>query len=193
MYKIGLSTCGREVTEELCQGYKNAGIEVLEVCYGTDLLERADLRDARKLADKYELGLWSFHLPFYPYETCEISQWEHREKVIANLTELIKKAASVGIDKFVIHPSGEPIRENRAERMKCAKDSLARLAEIAKSVSCVDKIELLPFRKICHTKYEELGREFPFGATQEPDDALIDSLAKELSQYLPDSVTVGRH
>lgn len=74
-----------------------------------------------------------------------------------------------------------------------ADGEMKRLAEIAKSVSCVDKIELLPFRKICHTKYEELGREFPFGATQEPDDALIDSLAKELSQYLPDSVTVGRH
>ncbi len=39
MYKIGLSTCGKRVTAELCDGYREAGIEVLEVCYGTQLLE----------------------------------------------------------------------------------------------------------------------------------------------------------
>lgn len=144
MYKIGLSTCGREVTEEMCQGYKNAGIEVMEVSYGSELLKRIDLRETKRLADKYGINLWSFHLPFDPYDTCEISRRENQEVVVANLTELIKRAASIGIDKYVIHPSGEAIRENREERMKCAKDSLARLAEFAKAEGGILAVEDLP-------------------------------------------------
>lgn len=33
---------------------------------------------------------------------------------------------------------------------------------------CVDKIELLPFKKICQTKYDAMGIEFPFKNVPEP-------------------------
>ena len=39
---------------------------------------------------------------------------------------------------------------------------------IAKSHPTVDKVELLPFRKICQTKYDDLGLEFRFGNLPEP-------------------------
>lgn len=48
------------------------------------------------------------------------------------------------------------------------KDNILCLKEIAQAHACVDKIELLPFRKICQVKYDKLGIEFPFGDLPEP-------------------------
>ena len=42
------------------------------------------------------------------------------------------------------------------------EDSVIRLCEIAKKYSCVEKIELLPFRKLCLEKYDAAGIEFGF-------------------------------
>ena len=43
------------------------------------------------------------------------------------------------------------------------EENIRALKEIAKAHPCVDKIELLPFRKICQTKYDAMKIEFPFG------------------------------
>lgn len=45
------------------------------------------------------------------------------------------------------------------------------LRRIAESHPNVDKIELLPFRKICQVKYDSLGIEFPFAHIPEPTKA----------------------
>ena len=42
------------------------------------------------------------------------------------------------------------------------EENIKRLSDIAKSHSCVEKVELLPFRKICKSKYDNMGIEFPF-------------------------------
>ncbi len=47
-------------------------------------------------------------------------------------------------------------------------ENIARLKGIVKSRPCVDKVELLPFRKICQVKYDELKIKFPFGDKSEP-------------------------
>ena len=41
---------------------------------------------------------------------------------------------------------------------------------------CVQKIELLPFKKICQTKYDNLGQDFPFKDFETPSQALIKEL-----------------
>ncbi len=46
--------------------------------------------------------------------------------------------------------------------------SVRALADIAKKHECVDKVELLPFRKMCRVKYEKMGIEFPFEKYPEP-------------------------
>ena len=51
--------------------------------------------------------------------------------------------------------------------------SLRRLAE---THSCVDKVELLPFRKICQVKYDGMGITFPFGHLPEPSREVMDGL-----------------
>ena len=48
------------------------------------------------------------------------------------------------------------------------EDNIKRLKTIAESFSCVCKVELLPFRKMCGVKYENMGIVFPFSHIPEP-------------------------
>ena len=57
-------------------------------------------------------------------------------------------------------------------------ENAKRLKQIADGYSCVDKIELLPFRKICQTKYDNMGLEFRFGNLPEPTKDKMQELNK---------------
>lgn len=57
-----------------------------------------------------------------------------------------------------------------------SKENILKLKAIAKSHPCVDKIELLPFRKICQTKYDNMGIKFPFGDLPTPTPAQMAEL-----------------
>ena len=48
------------------------------------------------------------------------------------------------------------------------EEQVAVLGRIAATHPNVDKVELLPFRKICQVKYDSLGMEFPFAHIPEP-------------------------
>lgn len=54
--------------------------------------------------------------------------------------------------------------------------NILALKKIVSSHSCVDKVELLPFRKICQTKYDNMKIPFPFGH--------IPEATKEKTEYL---------
>lgn len=56
------------------------------------------------------------------------------------------------------------------------EENILRLREIARSHPCVDKVELLPFRKICQMKYDNMGIPFPFGGIPEPAKELMEKL-----------------
>lgn len=60
-------------------------------------------------------------------------------------------------------------------------ESVLYLKKLAETHPCVDKIELLPFRKICQTKYDMLGLSFPFRDVSEPGKALMDALNQLLA------------
>ncbi len=63
-------------------------------------------------------------------------------------------------------------------------DNILRLKAIADEHKCVDKIELLPFRKICTVKYDELKIDFPFECIDEPSEATMDNLKNYVAEYL---------
>ena len=56
------------------------------------------------------------------------------------------------------------------------EESVSRLTTLAKEHRCVDKIELLPFRKLCQVKYDKMGISFPFAHLPEPSTAVMDKL-----------------
>ncbi len=49
------------------------------------------------------------------------------------------------------------------------EENVRALKEVAAQHACVDKVELLPFRKLCQTKYDTLGIPFPLAHLPEPD------------------------
>ncbi len=57
--------------------------------------------------------------------------------------------------------------------------NILKLKSIVNAHSCVDKVELLPFRKICQVKYDKLRLDFPFKDIPEPTKDKI----TELSNY----------
>ena len=142
--ELGLSTPGF-ITEELFSDMKNAGIKHMEVSLSKEKTENLDYEQVKAWAEKYGINLWSFHLPFMPFKDIDISHPELAEKTVEYLKAIIEKAAKIGIDKFVIHASGEPINEeDRQVRMKTAKNSLWVLAEYADSFGATIFVENLP-------------------------------------------------
>ncbi len=52
-------------------------------------------------------------------------------------------------------------------------ENILELKNIKNKYRCVDKVELLPFRKICTVKYENMGKEFPLSHIPEPTNESI--------------------
>ncbi len=144
MYKIGLSACGKVMDDKLFQAYRDAGIDAMEVCLSDEKeYPFIDYGALYRYAKEYGVELWSYHLPFSG--EIRIDDRKFAKETVAYWQELIKKAADIGIPRFVVHPSSEPIsEENRKAHIECAKESLFRLAECAKVSGGVIAVEDLP-------------------------------------------------
>ncbi len=143
-YAVGLSTPGF-VNEQLFADMARAGINHIEISVDKKKSEELDYTRLKEWSEKYGICLWSFHLPFWPFDQIDISKKELAEESVNYLSEYIRKASEIGIDKFIIHASGEPIAESdRKNRMECAKKSLARLCEVAAEYGSVICVEDLP-------------------------------------------------
>lgn len=141
MYKVGISTNGREFTEKEFDELQKNGISDIEFSM------TQDYDNVKKLSEKFGINIWSQHLPFGPFEELEISSFDKdlRKSTIEKFSEMIKKGANIGIDKFVVHPSGEPIEENdREERLKYSRESLSVLADVCEKCGGVICVEDLP-------------------------------------------------
>lgn len=60
------------------------------------------------------------------------------------------------------------------------RDSILKIVSLAKSFKNLEKIELLPFKKICMSKYEQMGIEFAF----KDFEACTEEKIKELEQLV---------
>lgn len=60
------------------------------------------------------------------------------------------------------------------------KESIERLKNVTRVHPCIDKIELLPFRKVCSVKYDKLGIDFPFSNLPTPSAEEMKKLEKLL-------------
>lgn len=50
-------------------------------------------------------------------------------------------------------------------------EDIEKLKALVSPFGCIEKIELLPFRKLCATKYERLGIPFPLAQTPEAEES----------------------
>ena len=148
--QIGLSLNGinaKTIDTDNLKKMKAAGIDAVEISLGRDLSLALDYAELKKSADEAGIKLWSFHLPFMPFAEIDVSSTDEtvRTYSISMLSEMIKKAADIGIKLFVIHPSGEPIEDSvREARMAAAKKSLAELSALASGLGTTLCVENLP-------------------------------------------------
>ncbi len=60
------------------------------------------------------------------------------------------------------------------------EENILNLKKIANAYKCVKKVELLPFKKICQVKYDNMGIEFPFAKINEPTNEKMTQLTSLL-------------
>lgn len=142
---IGLSTCGKAINDDLFKQYADNSISHMEITVSSDEYKKLDYCLIRQLAEKHNITLWSFHLPFSPFTEIDLSSKRLKNKTIRYYEELIKYASDIGIRNFIVHPSAEPILPRyRRNRMEHSKDSLFRLACIAENYGSTILVEDLP-------------------------------------------------
>ncbi len=102
-----------------------------------------------------------------------------------NTEELYKKYVGCALNKpleflSILKDKKIPtvIRQVIIPTLNDNEESMKFLKSLKENNSCVQKIELLPFKKICQTKYDNLGLEFPFKDFDTPSKELIKELEK---------------
>ena len=88
----------------------------------------------------------------------------HMSRVIDFLGRLQEKSIPVTVRQVIIPTVND------------TGDNVEKLKKTTEKFSVVDKIELLPFRKICSPKYDNMGILFPFGNLPECSPDTIDRL-----------------
>ncbi len=83
--------------------------------------------------------------------------------------ELYRRHVGCSLDaplKFLKHLDEKGIkttvRQVTIPTLNDDEESIRALKELTRGYTCVDKIELLPFKKICKVKYDNMGIPFPF-------------------------------
>ena len=61
------------------------------------------------------------------------------------------------------------------------EENIEKLNSIVLEYTCIDKVELLPFKKICQTKYDSMNIPFPFANMDTPTKETMDKLNNLLS------------
>lgn len=143
--EIGLSTCGKNIDENLFKKYSDNHITNMEISVSSDEYQHLDYKSIKDFADRYGITLWSYHLPFSPFSQIDISSNRLKNATIRYYEDLMKKAREIGIKNFVVHPSAEPILPRfRKNRMEHSKESLFKLAEIGEKLDSTILVEDLP-------------------------------------------------
>lgn len=157
----GEPTAQADFVRELFALCKNAGIHTAldtSGCMWNDMVER--------LLEVTDLCLLDYKMcndaDYEKYTRCKKPSVDHF------LNELQER----NIDTW--------LRQVIVKGINDSEESVKALYEVADAHSCVKKVELLKFRKLCAPKYENLGIEFPFGDKPDTTDADIREITKNI-------------
>ena len=147
-WKLGMSSCstGRP-DKETFDGYAKGGIDCMEVSFGYKYHNEVNWDEVLRLSKDSGVKLWSFHIPFYPFEEVDITSADKavRKATVDMCEKYFNICEKLGIRVAVIHPSAEPNEDSRrAELLKTGADTLANLAEIAEKYGVTVAAEDLP-------------------------------------------------
>ena len=138
-----------EFVTELFKRLKTAGIHTALDTSGCVWNE-----DVEKLLDYTDLVLLDYKYAnaedYIKYTKCEQGRADRF------LQELEKRRIKTWLRRVIIPELNDD------------EQSAVQLREIAQKYKCVEKTELLPFRKLCIEKYKEMNIPFPLADTPEP-------------------------
>lgn len=142
---------------ETLKRMKDCGIDAVELSVGWQDCDGIDWEGFRKNADAAGMLIASYHLPFSGEINIADPDEERRAGAVKYQQGQMRKAAAAGIDRFIIHPSAEPIPDGeRHVWMAAAKKSLRELAQTAAELGGVLCVEDLPRTCLGHTAEEML-------------------------------------
>ncbi|MBO7405352.1 MAG: sugar phosphate isomerase/epimerase [Clostridia bacterium] len=164
-WPLALSVGPAAMNGETFDALAEAGIRELELSSGAidpfyavlDFPHKAKAIAAE--AKAHGVTISSVHLPFVPFGRIDPASPDPAVKkdILAVQTELMNAAGDAGIGKAIIHPSGEPYREEeRTERINCAVDVIGTLTERATAAGVTLCLENLPRTCLCRTSDEML-------------------------------------
>lgn len=154
-WKTAIST--KETDYETLLRLKNCGVDAMELSVPWHECDSIDWESLRKNADAAGIEIWSYHLPFSQKIHIASPDEEYRRRMVAYQCSMIEKAAAIGVRRFIIHPSTEPISDEELPlQMAAAKKSLAELAQFAEEHGAVMCVEDLPRTCLGHTADEML-------------------------------------
>lgn len=155
MWNVGVSSKANDITDELMRDYADAGVRYMELTPHWERYDEFDYENARRLADRYGVTLWSYHLQFWPGVDLASLDPGLRSASVKRLGGQIKAATAIGIDKLVVHPNTGPVGDgDRAERMELSKQSLSILADEAERGGAILCVEDLPRTNLGHNSAE---------------------------------------
>ena len=93
---------------------------------------------------------------------------------LARAMAFLEKLERLGKDTWIRHVVVPTVNDS--------EEDVKRLASLIRPFSCIKRVELLPFKKLCVEKYRALGIEFPFAALPQMDAERLAALAKLLGR-----------
>ena len=160
---------------------------------GEPLMQKDFAAEIFRLCHEAQLNTCLYTSGCYAPEDCA-DVLDHTDRVLLDIKytsdELYRRHAGCAMEKplrFLAYLNERSIpvtlRQVIIPSLNDTVENVLALREIAQSHSCVDKVELLPFRKICQTKYDIMKIPFPFGHLSEPAKECIDELRALLGIY----------
>jgi sugar phosphate isomerase/epimerase len=139
-----------DFSQEEFNQFRKDGIEYIELSSGifgkkTQAQKDSIVSDLKKKTDIAGIKIWSVHLPFG--RALDISNLNDtlRNNMIKECSELMVLCKPLNIQKYVVHPSAEPITdEERPQRIINSIASLKLLSETAKQNGAQLAVEDLP-------------------------------------------------
>lgn len=156
--------------EPLCQ--PDFVKELFELCHGEGINTCIDtsgcvlndsIKELLKVTDRVLLDIkYTDSEQYKKHVGCEL------EKVIDFLEYLNSQKIPVTLRQVIIPTLNDD------------EESILKLKEIKDNFFCIDKTELLAFKKICQVKYDKMGIEFPFADIPSPDKETMTRFEKLL-------------
>ena len=119
----------------------------------------ANMKKNAGIIDSTDVSVWSVHLPFSRTLDISVLNDSLRQKNVSFIADIMRSSAILyKPERFVLHPSSEPIEsDERESRIQCAISSIRELKKVSDETGIMLCIENLPRTCLGNTP-EELVR-----------------------------------